>query len=166
MGESGTIAIAHIGWLRRCGHNQKWLLSDEVAPKGPSETTLPGVAIRIYNNANKERLGGKTVSELYRTVNSSRRFCYDSLYGGLKLSVDVSTNYLRPDYKQKSGRPKKDDHSCVGKLFKGLALQEASRHTKRTEGRTEQHYCGAAVGNARNARAKERPARKAVILSG
>jgi hypothetical protein len=26
-------------------------------------------------------------------------------------------DYLRPDYKQKSGRPKKDDHSCVGKLF-------------------------------------------------
>ena len=66
MGESGTIAIAHIGWLRRCGHNQKWLLSDEVAPKGPSETTLPRVAIRIYNNAKKERLGGKTVSALLR----------------------------------------------------------------------------------------------------
>jgi hypothetical protein len=119
MGESGTIAIAHIGWLRRCGHNQKWLLSDEVAPKGFSETTSPRVAIRIYNNAKKERLGRKTVSALYRTVNSSRRFCYDSLYDGLKLSVDASTNYLCPDYKQKSGRPKKDDHSCVGKLFNG-----------------------------------------------
>jgi hypothetical protein len=106
------------------------------------------------------------VSALYRTANSSRRFCYDSLYGGLKLSVDVSTNYLRLDYKQKSGRPKKDDHSCVGKLFKRLALQEASRHTKRAEGRTEQHYRGAAVGNARNTRAKKCPPGKAVILSG
>ena len=106
------------------------------------------------------------MSALYRTLNSSRRFCYDILYGALKLSVaSARTTFVR-DYKQKSGRPKKDDHSCVGKLFKRLALQEAARHTKRTEGRTEQHYRGAAVGNARNTRAKERPARKAVILSG
>jgi hypothetical protein len=59
------------------------------------------------------------------------------LYGGLKLSVDVSTNYLRPDYKQKSGRPRGNGHSCVGKLVKLLTLQEAPRHTKRAKGRTE-----------------------------
>ena len=37
-----------------------------------------------------------------------------------------------------------------------LPVEESPRHAKRTEGRAEQHYCGAAVRNIAAARPKER----------
>jgi len=35
----------------------------------------------------------------------------------------------------------------LGNFLELLSFQEASRHTKRTEGRAEQRYCGASIRN-------------------
>ena len=59
-------------------------------------------------------------------------------------------------------RPLLCRETCV-RLF--LTLEEAPRHTKRTEGRAEQHHRRAAVRNLTAFAAKERPPRKAVVLS-
>ena len=52
----------------------------------------------------------------------------------------------------------------LGNFLNCLSFQEASSHTKRTESRTEQHYGGTTVWNARRsaAWAKEYPAGKAM----
>ena len=47
----------------------------------------------------------------------------------------------------------------------GLTQQEASRQTKRTEGRSEQHGGDATIGNPWNTWAEERPAGKAISTS-
>ena len=59
-------------------------------------------------------------------------------------------------YKQK-WPPKRTATHVVGKLFgTALSFQEPPRHTKRTEGRPEQHRSGATIGNSA-AWAKQRP---------
>jgi hypothetical protein len=52
-------------------------------------------------------------------------------------------------YKAKSGRPRGDGHSCVGKLFLNcLLLEEAPCHAKRAESRPEQHHGRSTIRNA------------------
>ena len=50
-------------------------------------------------------------------------------------------------------------------LLERLTHYVAPRHAKRTEGRTEQHDCGATVRNALTATCKERPAGKTIAAS-
>ena len=47
----------------------------------------------------------------------------------------------------KSGRPKRNGHSCVGKFCNGLTLQETPGHAEGAERSTKQHYCSSAVWN-------------------
>jgi hypothetical protein len=51
---------------------------------------------------------------------------------------------------------------CWETFLELLSLQEPPSHTKRTEGRSEQHYRGAAVRNTRNGCRKKRPPGKTV----
>ena len=61
----------------------------------------------------------------------------------------------------KSARLKRTATLVVWETFlELLSFQEPSSHTKRTEGRTEQHYGGTTVRNPLTARAKERSSDK------
>src|SRR5678815_2086088 len=89
----------------------------------------------------------------------------DTLHRARRLALVVAKEPLRLSVYKQSGRPRGNGHSCVGKLFKRLALQEASRHTKRAKGPTQQHYSCATIRNPRNAWAKKRPPGKAIRLA-
>jgi hypothetical protein len=117
MGESGTIAIPHIGWLRRYGHNQKWLLSDEVAPKGPSETRLPRVGDQ---NLQQREQGAPRRKDRVRTLQDRKQFpkiLLGQFVWRLETVRGRQHELSSSGLQTKKWPPKTDDHSCVGKLF-------------------------------------------------
>ena len=79
-----------------------------------------------------------------------------------RCSNRVDTHPLLPclGYKQK-WPPEKTATHVVRKGLELLSFQEASRDTQRTEGRAEQHYRRAAIGNALPTSIED-PARKAM----
>jgi hypothetical protein len=57
----------------------------------------------------------------------------------------------------KSGRLKRTATLVLGNFLELLSFQEPPRNTKRTEGRAEQHYCGATVRDRGPSLVKEDP---------
>ena len=76
--------------------------------------------------------------------------------------IPIQGSYSSLAYKQKVAAQRAA--TFVSKNYlDSLLVEESPRHTKRTEGRAEQHYCGAAVWNIAAARPKERPMGKAKL---